>query len=51
MGTLEVQFHSGHIYQYQRVPQNEHEALLGSSSIGRYLNQNIIGNFDEQRIR
>lgn len=51
VGTLEVQFHSGHVYQYDRVPQTEHEALLGANSIGRYLNQNIIGTFDEQRIR
>lgn len=51
VGTLEVEFRSGHVYQYEQVPEAEYENLLGASSVGRYLNQNIVGTYDERRIR
>jgi KTSC domain len=49
-GTLEVEFRSGHVYQYAGVPLAEYEALIGASSVGKYLNARIIGAYDESRI-
>lgn len=50
-GTLEVEFHSGGIYQYENIPESLYEELLGASSIGRALNQDVIGSYDEHRVR
>jgi hypothetical protein len=50
LGTLEVEFLSGRVYQYENVPEEVYQAMLGATSVGRYLNDNIIGQFDEQRI-
>jgi hypothetical protein len=50
-GTLEVEFRSGHLYQYDDVPEEEYERLLGAGSVGRYLNAHIIGSFNEHRIK
>ena len=49
-GTLEVEFISGHVYQYKGVPQLVYQNLLGASSVGRTMNTDIIGRYDEQRI-
>lgn len=35
--TLEVEFVSGHVYQYHDVPESEYQALLGADSIGKHL--------------
>jgi hypothetical protein len=51
VGTLEVAFKSGGIYQYKEVPQRLVNELLGAGSIGRFLHMYIIGQFDEQRVR
>ena len=50
VGTLEVEFKSGHLYQYAGVPESEYQALVGAGSVGRYLNAHIIGTYDESRI-
>lgn len=39
--TLEVEFQSGEVYQYMRVPASAHAALMRAPSKGGYLNQNI----------
>jgi hypothetical protein len=39
--TLEVQFHTGRVYQYERVPPERHAALMAAESIGSYFNENI----------
>lgn len=39
--TLEVEFTNGSVYQYFDVPETEYRNLLGASSVGTYLNQNI----------
>jgi len=39
--TLEVQFHTGRVYQYEGVPPEQHAALMAAESIGRYFNENI----------
>ncbi len=48
--TLEVEFHSGDIYQYYSVPQSEHTGLMNASSHGTYLNQHIKGNYSYQKV-
>jgi len=39
--VLEVEFHSGGVYDYLDVPPEEALALLESDSLGRYLNAEI----------
>ena len=34
-GLLEVEFHQGKVYQYQGVPQDVYDKLMGSPSIGK----------------
>jgi hypothetical protein len=36
--TLEVEFHSGHIYQYYNVSDHTYEQLMQSPSKGQFLN-------------
>lgn len=41
--TLEVEFHSGGIYQYFDVPQSVYEGLMSSDTHGGYLARSIKG--------
>ena len=43
--TLEVEFNSGAMYQYQGVPQPEYDALMNAGSKGTYFNANIKKQF------
>jgi hypothetical protein len=36
---LEVEFHSGAVYDYARVPASVHHGLMSAGSKGRYFNQ------------
>ncbi len=38
---LEVEFHSGRVYQYFLVPNASYEALRTARSIGEYFNRKI----------
>jgi hypothetical protein len=38
---LEVQFHSGKVYQYLAVPHGTYEAFIASESKGRFFNEQI----------
>jgi hypothetical protein len=40
-GTLEIEFHSGSIYQYHGVPENIYRGLMSASSKGTYHHQHI----------
>lgn len=40
---LEVEFKNGRVYQYFNVPINVFNAFINASSIGKYLNSNIVG--------
>lgn len=40
-GTLEVEFHSGKVYQYADVPAWRHECLMDAPSKGTYFTQCI----------
>jgi hypothetical protein len=48
--VLEVEFKSGGVYRYTGVSEYEYRALLGASSIGKYVRQSIIGNYEEERV-
>jgi hypothetical protein len=42
---LQLEFCSGAVYQYFRVPAEVHQSLLAAPSKGRYFNQAIRGRF------
>ena len=39
---LEVLFLNGHLYQYFDVPAPIYNEMIGSESVGKYLNSNVI---------
>jgi len=39
--VLEIEFHSGGIYQYSGVPQSIYDGLMNAASKGKYFHQNI----------
>jgi len=43
--TLEVEFHSGSVYQYFDVPEAVFQELVSSQSVGTYLNQHIKNSY------
>jgi hypothetical protein len=40
-GTLEIEFHSGGIYQYYNVPESVYRSLMAASSHGKYFHEYI----------
>lgn len=48
--TLEVQFRSGGVYRYFRVPQHLFTGLLGAPSKGQYLHRFIKGSYDYKHV-
>jgi hypothetical protein len=42
---LEVQFHSGEIYQYASVPESVYKGLFNAQSKGKYFQANIRGKY------
>lgn len=49
--VLEVEFHSGGIYQYLGVPEHHFlELTSGRGSVGKYLNSQIKNRYRFQRI-
>jgi hypothetical protein len=48
--TLEVEFVSGHIYQYHEVPESVYSNLLGAESIGKSLHE-IKGRYQSTRLK
>jgi hypothetical protein len=49
--TLKVEFKSGHKYEYDNVPANVFDELLESVSKGKYMNQNIKGQYEGRRVQ
>lgn len=47
---LEVVFHDGSIYHYFDVPQTIFEQMIGSESVGRFLNEHIKGHYRYSRL-
>ena len=44
-GTLEVEFHSGSVYQYFDVPARVHRELMAAGSHGQYFSTSIRTKF------
>lgn len=49
--VLEVVFTKGSIWQYHDVPMEVYDELMSSSSIGSYMNGNIIDCYEDSPIR
>ena len=47
---LEIEFHSGGVYEYSEVPKEIHEGLMWASSLGKYYHQNIKGQFPSKKL-
>ena len=50
LGTLEVEFKAGIVYQYTDVPEWVYNEFLYAPSPGKFLLQNIVEAFQGQRI-
>jgi KTSC domain len=48
--TLEVEFRSGHIYEYHDVPEAVYTTLLGADSIGKALHE-VKGRYQSTRLK
>lgn len=51
MQILEIEFHSGGIYQYRGVPESLHIGLMNASSHGKYFHVYIKDRYHYSRIR
>jgi hypothetical protein len=49
--TLEIEFHSGRLYRYFRVPEAVYQALMAAESLGRYFNAHIRRSYSYRRLR
>jgi hypothetical protein len=49
--TLEIEFHSGGIYQYSSVPRSTYTGLMSASSHGSYFHIHIRDVYPTRRIR
>jgi hypothetical protein len=49
--VLEVEFHSGGVYEYYSVPQPTYEGLMNAPSHGKYFHRYIKNVFRYRRIR
>lgn len=50
LGTLEVEFTSGDIYQYFDVSEYSYQQFLNASSYGQFLNDHIRYNYRYQKV-
>lgn len=50
LGTVEVEFMAGSVYQYYNVPVREYRAVVTAHSIGRELAQRIKPNYKYQKV-
>ncbi len=48
--VLAIEFHSGMLYHYSGVSQTTFEELRDASSVGRYFNTNIRGDYPYQKM-
>lgn len=49
--TLEIEFHSGGIYQYDGVPESIHRGIMSAPSHGQYFHQHIKDVYPYRKIR
>lgn len=48
--TLEVEFHTGSVYEYRRVPAQVHDGLMRAGSKGEYFHDNIRDRYPTRRV-
>ena len=48
--NLQVQFHTGHVYEYSNVPNWQYAKLMGAISKGSYFDANIKDKYITRRI-
>jgi hypothetical protein len=48
--TLEIEFNSGGIYQYNNVPDFVYSGLMSASSKGSYFHDNIKNDYSHTKI-
>ncbi len=48
--TLEIEFLNGTLYQYFDIPEHIYEELISADSHGKYLAQNIKGNYRYSKV-
>lgn len=51
VGTLEVEFNDGSVYQYHLVPEGEFHGLRQAGSVGTYLLNNIKGAYSYAKVQ
>lgn len=49
-GTLEIEFHSGGLYQFYGISEIEYKNLLNASSLGQYFHYNIKNKYTYRKI-
>ncbi len=49
--TLEVEFHSGGIYQYSGVPESVYQGLLRAVSKGSYFHDHVKDRYPVRQVR
>ncbi len=49
--VLEVEFHTGRIYNYFDVPAGVYETMLASDSMGKFFNEEIRPNYRSSEVR
>ena len=48
--TLEVEFHSGHVYQYYGVPERVYDEMMRAPSKGQFLHLEVRNGYPYSRI-
>jgi hypothetical protein len=48
--TLEIEFKRGSAYQYFAVPREVYEAMMASSSCGKFFYSNIKDNYSSSKV-
>jgi hypothetical protein len=49
--TLEVEFHSGGVYQYSGVPETVHDGFIRAASKGSYFHDHIKDRYRYRQVR
>ena len=49
-GILEIEFNSGAIYQYEKVPIRVYDVMMKADSVGKYFNTHIKSKYNYRRV-
>ena len=48
--TVEIEFNSGAIYQYENVPIRVYDVMMKADSVGKYFNAHIKSKYNYRRV-